>query len=391
MCLLFLVPMYRRLTIKEAEASLQIQDLRERLNLVQAEMEKEESAVVSFREKIINYSQLKGLTERLSMCLYLEETSKTLSAEVNRLFGSQGSLLGGEDTTIILYQFHSKTGELGISSSHRSQLNVNVKSKKGDIFDEWAIKTMQPLLIEDIKNDYRFDIDKVVTEDARPLRSLISVPLILDVKMLGILRIDSPRQNYFGTEDLRFLKTIGDLGSIAIENAQLYERVEQLAIKDGLTGLYLRRHLLSRLPEEIARQVRNKSELSFLMIDLDHFKQYNDQFGHTAGDIVLKVVGEALKETFHEPGSLLCRYGGEEFTVLLPNCSKAKAQKMAEAFRKRMEEEPVLLRREKTKVTVSVGCAAFPRDAQAKEDLIHKADKALYKAKEDGRNRVCST
>ena len=175
---------------------------------------------------------------------------------------------------------------------------------------------------------------------------------------------------------------------MAIENALLYERVEQLAIKDSLTHLYLRRYLLDRIPEEMSRQLRHGNQLSFLMIDLDKFKDYNDRFGHVAGDIVLRTIGMILKDFFEKPGNLVCRYGGEEFSILLPDCSKKKAQQLAEEVRKKIAEQSILLRREKTYITVSVGLAAFPADAQTKEELIHKADQALYRAKQEGRNQV---
>ena len=188
---------------------------------------------------------------------------------------------------------------------------------------------------------------------------------------------------------MRFLTTIGGLGAVAIENAQLYERVEQLAIKDSLTGLYLRRHLLDRMPEEISRQIRQKNQLAFLMLDLDKFKHYNDKFGHIAGDIVLRTVGMILADLFSDPGMLICRYGGEEFSILLPDCSRQKAIELAEELRKRISDQTIILRREKTRITVSVGVAVFPKDAQNAKELIHKADQALYKAKKEGRNRVC--
>src|SRR6185503_2645049 len=103
----------------------------------------------SLGEKIVNYSQLKGMTENLSLCLTLDDTTKTLSEETNKLFGTK-------DSTVILYLFHSKTGELGISSSLKDQMRINLKAKKGDIFDQWVVKTLQPLFIEDTKSDYRF-------------------------------------------------------------------------------------------------------------------------------------------------------------------------------------------------------------------------------------------
>lgn len=381
--LVYLLPIKSKLRKLNAEAELRKQGLIEKINLCEAGQRKEEQAIVSFREKIVNSSQLKGLTERLSMCLYLEDTSKSLSDEVHRLFGD-------DESTIILYLFHSKTGKLGISSSQKGEMRINLKSKNGDLFDQWVVKTMQPLLIEDIHSDFRFDSERLDMDDLRPLRSLISVPLMIGDKALGILRVDSQKVNKFSTEDLRFLQTISGLGSVAIENAQLYEHVEQLAIRDGLTNLYLRRYLLERMSEEIARHLRRKTQLSFLMIDLDKFKEYNDKFGHAAGDIVLRSVSMLLSNSFKDPGNLVCRYGGEEFCVLLPHCSKKKAVELAEIFRKKISEQTILLRREKTKMTVSIGVATFPKDAQVKEELIHEADKAMYQAKLNGRNQVFS-
>ena len=378
----YLLFLRHHLVKKQSEIDLQIQSYNEQTNLVGVNIEQEKIAIESIRKKIVNFAQLKGFTEKLSMCLTLDDTSKTLSAEVNRLFGDK-------ETTIILYLFHSKTGELGISSSQKGQMRINIKSKKGDVFDQWLVKTMQPLLIEDIKSDYRFDVDRVNPQDSRDIVSLISVPLMVGNKALGILRIDSSKVKHFMTEDLRFLTTIGDLGAVAIENAQLYERVEQLAIKDGLTGLYLRRYLLDRVPEEISRQMRRKSNFAFLMFDLDKFKSYNDNFGHVAGDIVLRAVGKLLSDFFSEPGMLVCRYGGEEFSVLLPDCDLKKAKELAEEIRKRIAEKTIVLRRQKTKITVSIGVAMFPKNAQNMVELIHKADLALYQAKEKGRNQVC--
>lgn len=380
--ILYLLTQRNALNKKLAEIALQKQNLEEGRNLLSADIEREKIAIESFQEKIVNYSQLKGLTERLSMCLYLDDTSKTLSGEVN-------TLLGGRERTVILYLFHSKTGELGISSSHKGEMQVNIKSKKGDVFDHWIVRGMQPLLIEDTKNDYRFDVEKIRADESRPIRSLISVPLKVGDKALGILRVDSAKEGEFTTESLRFLMTIGDLGAVAIENAQLYERLEQLAIKDGLTGLYLRRYLLDRLPEEISRQLRGKGQMSFLMLDLDKFKQYNDEFGHTAGDIVLRTVGALLAEFFSQPGNLVCRYGGEEFCVLLPDCPQQKAKELAEAIREKISRKAITLRREETTITVSIGLATFPKDATNAKELIHRADQALYKAKEGGRNKVC--
>ena len=364
-----------------ARIQSQLQDIMEHNNLIEAEIKREQTALDSSRKKNIQYVELKRLTEALSLCLSLEDTSRTLCTDLSKYFIS-------EQITTILYLFHARTEQLGIYSSYQGQMPVNIKAKQGDLFDHWVIRTLQSLFIEDTRSDYRFDMDKILSEDGRMIRSLMIVPLKVGHKILGILRLDHPEPYYFHMDDLRLLTTIGDLAAVAVENAQLYEQVEQLAIKDGLTNLYLKRYLLDRMSEEIARQLRHKTQLSFLMIDLDNFKEYNDRFGHMAGDIVLKTMGLILSNFFHNPGDVVCRYGGEEFCVLLPDCSKNKALDSAEQLRERVERKVISLRRQQTHMTISVGIATFPKDAQSREELISKADQALYKAKQEGRNRV---
>jgi diguanylate cyclase (GGDEF)-like protein len=381
--ILLLIAFHGRLQKKQSQIALLKEEYFEKANLLKAELQHEWETIAYLRLKITNYAHLKELTEKLSLCLSLQETSTTLSAEVSKLFSHK-------DVTVILYLFHSTTGELGISSSQKGQMRVNLKAKKRDIFDQFVVKTMHPLIVEDVGADFRFDLDKIDAQDKRQLRSLISTPLIAGEKTLGILRLDSGTVHQFSTDDLRFLRTIADLTSIAIENAQLYESLEMMAIKDGLTGLYLRRHMLERLGEEISRKIHRGSDLSFLMIDLDRFKQYNDSFGHMAGDIVLKTIAQLLEKHFSQPTEMVCRYGGEEFCVLLPRCPKSKAFALADELREKIEACEIILRRQKTHVTVSIGVAAFPKDARAKDDLIFKADEALYQAKETGRNKVCA-
>jgi diguanylate cyclase (GGDEF)-like protein len=354
----------------------------EQVNLLSLDIEKENLAQHSFFERIEAYSKLKTLAEQLSMCTSCAEAAGILTERTDELFGRH-------DAITILYLFHLKTGEFGLASAVKSGMKADIRSKKGDTFDHWVIKNLKPLLVENTKNDFRFDAEKNSSREERLRSSLIAVPLIVGSKVLGILRVDSPDENRFTTDDLRFLSRIADLGAVALESAQLYEHIQDLAIKDSLTGLYLRRYLMDRMTEELTRELRRKKELSFLMMDLDYFKDYNDRFGHVAGDIVLKKISEILLKNFKKPGNIICRYGGEEFALMLPDCSKEEARQLAEDFRKEVEGTEIVLRREKTNITISVGIASFPSDAQIKEELIHKADQALYQAKRNGRNRVC--
>ena len=302
--LLYLFPLYLRLNKKQAEIVLQSQNLEEKRNLAEAEIEEEKLFIKSLREKTALYGELRVLTERLSQCLSLNDTSTALSQEVNKLFREK-------DRTMILYLFHPSSpqpeapagreplaeGKSLTAGSGNWVFLPRIKAKcastsnrKRRPFRSVGRAYHAAVADRGHQKDYRFDEEKMAGEETRPVRSLISVPLMIGKKALGILRIDSPHEKNFTTEDLRFLTTIADVGAVAIENAQLYERLEQLAIKDGLTGLYLRRYLLERFTAEVSRQMRRKGELSFLMFDLDKFKQYNDKFGHVAGDIVLRAV-----------------------------------------------------------------------------------------------------
>jgi len=372
---------YLSMTRRQTAADLAVEEYDEKINLLEAEMGRDWQVIEANCKKILSYSQLKGLTEKLCESFSLAETTRSLSTEVGKIFGER-------DATVILYLFQSRTGELGISVSQKGAMRVNIKEKKGDIYDQWVIKTMRPLLVSDTSNDFRFDEAKVAAGRSSAVRSLMTVPLMIGDKAIGILRVDSPHAGLFLSDDIRLLDTIADVGAVAIENAQLYEKIEDMAIHDSLTGLFLRRYLLERLTQEISRHMRANQPLCFLMIDLDNFKSYNDQYGHPAGDIVLRTVGQVLAGTFSAAGDFVCRYGGEEFAVILPNCPKEKGMTAAENVRQKMAGQTVLLRRQETKVTVSVGVAAFPRDAKLKEELIAKADQALYRAKMAGRNRV---
>ena len=381
--IIILIYFHNRLKQKRAVIKLQREEFSEKANILRIDLEKERDIIAAFRGEIVSYSQLKRLVENLSASLSVEETIRTLCREVT-------DLLGRPNTTVILYLMDGQSGELAIVHSSRQHHAVQIRQKRGDVFDRWIMKTLQPLFLEDAHSDFRFDMDKISEEESRPIESLLSVPLIVGNKLVGILRLDSPATRAFTHKDLRFLKTIADVGAVAVENAQLYDKVEDFAIRDSLTGLFLRRYLMDRMDEEIKRHLRREKEMAFIMVDLDHFKRYNDHFGHTAGDIVLKCLGVLMEKYFHSPGNLICRYGGEEFCVLLPECGKEEARELAQAFVEAVEAERIILRREETRITVSAGVATFPRDAKTREDLISKADKALYEAKHRGRNRVQS-
>jgi diguanylate cyclase (GGDEF)-like protein len=173
------------------------------------------------------------------------------------------------------------------------------------------------------------------------------------------------------------------------EEAAFYERTYRMAVTDGLTALYNKRFLFQTLQREISRARRHGHPLALVMADVDHFKQINDQHGHTAGDRVLKQLAVLIQEQLRSH-DLVARFGGEEFAVVLPETELAGARRVAHKIREAVEAHPFTDGDRLFRVTISLGCALLHDIDRDPEDLIHRADDRLYKAKAAGRNRVVS-
>ncbi len=222
------------------------------------------------------------------------------------------------------------------------------------------------------------------------MKSLICVPIIIKDRIRGIVHLDAAREDAFDREDLELVKMLAGEIAIIMERTFLYEEIKEMSIKDPLTGVYNRRKLEEDLNHEVSRAKRYNRNFSILMIDVDWFKKYNDTHGHQKGDELLKRIVEILKSCLRASDRIY-RYGGEEFVVLLPETPRERAYVAAERLRKRIEQEK-FFGAEKSqpegKVTISIGVAGFPDDGKNWEEILRKADSALYRAKEEGRNRV---
>ena len=216
-------------------------------------------------------------------------------------------------------------------------------------------------------------------------RSELAVPIKYHDKVLGVLDVESEKVNAFDERDENLLELFASEISVALINAQLYEKLESLAITDGLTELYNYRAFMENLNREIRRANRLNHKLALLFADLDFFKKYNDTFGHPQGDKVLKLFAETIRENIRKEVDFPARYGGEEFTIILPETGVEEAKNVAERIRESFagKSEKELLRQ----VTVSFGIAIFPENGKDAETLLKSADEALYMAKSQGRNR----
>jgi diguanylate cyclase (GGDEF)-like protein len=215
--------------------------------------------------------------------------------------------------------------------------------------------------------------------------SRMSIALVSFGQTLGVLVLDSARQNAFDSGFQQTLVSLADICATAIQNAQHVERVRQLAYLDGLTGIFNRRFFEMRITEEIERAKRFESALSVIMVDIDQFKRLNDEFGHLLGDEVLRQVSSIFSDHLRKI-DVVCRYGGEEFAILLPETSSPNALQVADKLRHFVErwEFPGVPR----PVTVSAGAATFPEHGTVRDELVKAADAGLYAAKQAGRNCV---
>ena len=347
----------------------------EELNLLADEIKSVENANLRMRSSLERITHLKHMVEDYSQTLSEEDILDSVIKNSSELFK--------DATRVLLYLVDTEKQELKLVRSRKRELAFLVKAKKGDVFDRWVLKHRIPLLVEDIYKDFRFSPEELDWG----FNSIISASLASEHKVLGILRIDSKDKNKFTQSDLRFLDIIADLSSVSLQNAILYKKIEELAIHDSLTGLYVQKYFVERLKNEVKSSLRNNMDICLLMLDLDNFKAYNDKYGHTAGDLVLKHISSILK-SFAKPGDIVSRYGGEEFILLLLNKGKDAGAKIAESIRQKINKTPLVLRRKKTKLTVSIGVASCPSEEKMADELLRLADSRLYRAKKEGKNRV---
>jgi diguanylate cyclase (GGDEF)-like protein len=255
---------------------------------------------------------------------------------------------------------------------------------RGQGVSGWVIQKKEPLLIRDLAQEAPKYGPKL-NDHEQDSRSWLGVPLVVYDETIGVLSVQSPECAAFGPDEKRLVESIGQQAAVAIENARLYE----LATIDGLTQLYVRRYFDQRLEEEWRRSARFHSPFAVVLLDLDDFKQVNDRFGHQVGDRVLREAAAIIRHKMRG-FDIPARYGGEEFAILLPRTSGADAATVAQRIRLDLSAYRLTMNAQEIALTASFGVASYPEcgDVDAME-VLHRADLALYQAKEAGKNRVC--
>jgi diguanylate cyclase (GGDEF)-like protein len=275
----------------------------------------------------------------------------------------------------------------------RTQISEVARIRLGEGVAGGVLETGRALVVENIESA---GMKPAPAERQYKTKSFISYPIRFGGRTIGILNVtDKMSGEKYNDVDLSLLEIIGPQVALALERAEWQERAKEfqlMSITDQLTGLLNRRYLQERMNEEVNRSKRYDYPMSFLMIDIDDFKSYNDLNGHQAGDQALQITAHCLKVALRAV-DVACRYGGEEFGILLPQTPLNEATVIAERMRQRVAETvyPHGHSQPLGRVTISIGISTFQKLVDTPERIIAAADRALYNAKSKGKNRVEST
>lgn len=320
---------------------------------------------------------LNDMSEVVQSCLSVEEACKTITFYASKLFpADSGALCLINDSGDLVEQ---------VAAWGKKDLSKNTFA----IDDCWGLRRGAIHTVKYCETELRCNH----LEESRPY-DYICIPLISQTNTLGVLFISAYADsvNYLTEKGFknkaRLAKSVAEYTSLALRNIKLQDKLRQKSIRDPLTGLYNRGYMEETLGREIAYAKRENDTAAVMLLDIDHFKKYNDTYGHDAGDTVLCTIAKLLQDNVRA-GDVACRYGGEEFLLILPKISIEEAVKRAEGLRGDVKNIQLFhAGRKLDNITLSIGVAVYPENAATPAGLLHVADEALYRAKGEGRDRV---
>jgi diguanylate cyclase (GGDEF)-like protein len=334
--------------------------------------------------------KLRTTTRRLAILTDIVKTANSILEPrkiIELIMAKVQELIPSEAWSILMLDEEKQelTFELALGEKGKDVAVFRVKVGEG--IAGWVAQTGQPTIVNDAARDPRF-ARRFDASTQFQTRSVLCAPLISRGRTIGVVQVINKRGGKFSQADLELLLTLVEPCAIAIENAILFQRTEQLTITDDLTRLFNSRYLNLYIGREIKRCKRHGIPLSVIFLDLDGFKSVNDAHGHLAGSRTLTEVGRILVEAVRE-SDILARYGGDEFVVVLPETPPSGALVIAERIRKAIESH-VFLRDAglEARISASFGIASYPDHALTPEGLIQKADQAMYRVKERDKNGI---
>jgi len=317
----------------------------------------------------------KALTSSLDLDIILDTMMQKMAAHF-------------EPATWSLLMLDESSGELRYAAPPTPELELvnRVRLKSGVNLVTWVFQTGQLLVLPDVRLDPRVDLDSL--EDGLPQDcAVVCLPVRKAGAIFGVMQLLSVDLQIYEQNEL-FLSTVADYAAIAIENARAVRRIQELSITDDCTKLYNQRHMFVVLDEEVSRSARFGYEFTLLFLDLDHFKDVNDKYGHLVGSKILAMVAQCLRENLRLIDAAF-RYGGDEFAILLPQTTRNSgllvARRILRAFRSReWKPEPDI----SIQLRASIGVAGYPEDGTSSHQIVHRADELMYSVKQAGRDNI---
>lgn len=333
----------------------------------------------SLKRKVFEISTLYSVSQSMN---FLNNKDQILNIILSKAIEA----LNSEKGSIMLFDAESGFLSCDVALGYPGKLEKRVKFLPGQGIAGTAFLDGKTVVANDTQHDPRFMRTDGTQSSDNVTRNLLCIPMKSKDEMIGVINIvNSKNGSGFSDSDVALAEALASQAAVTIDNARLYE----LSITDGMTRLFIHRYFQIRLDAEIKRSIRYDKPFSLVMTDIDHFKKFNDTYGHQVGDMVLIKVADIMRETIRNEVDIACRYGGEEFAVIAPETGVEEARRMAERIRVAVEGADLKGPMGQTlKITISLGISTYPDNAKEKKDLIVKADTALYYSKENGRNRA---
>jgi diguanylate cyclase (GGDEF)-like protein len=292
-----------------------------------------------------------------------------------------------QDVAVYIASFDPETKEDVLNAEALAGAHADFyrgsKLRFGEGVVGYAAMEQRPMLIADLQKEPR----EAGLPKPKAAHGCMVVPIVSESQTIGCVIFTDNRPNAYTFDQQRLVDRLIRLASVGIQNARLHNKTLELAETDSTTGLLTNRAYQERLETEFRKAQSARQSLSLLILDVDYFKRVNDTYGHPQGDELLRQLGDVLRQHVRR-ADICCRYGGDEFTVVMPETIKAEAAILAGRIRQAVEDRIFVFDETMARITVSIGVAGYPQDVSQKSALVKAADAALYAAKQAGRNNV---